>query len=103
MFKEMALNELHHFDNLHKMLIDILPDEQKQDMGCYRMLHEHYVEKYNKKHISFTDMLSFFIIRFFCKFVILFNIFYMVFCVFNLYTVRITVNIITTKLKYTAP
>ena len=48
MFKEMALNELHHFDNLHKLLIDSLPNEEKQDMGCYRMLHEHYVEKYNK-------------------------------------------------------
>lgn len=48
MFKEMALNELHHFDNLHKMLVDMLPNEQKQDMGCYRLLHEHYVEKHNK-------------------------------------------------------
>ena len=50
LFKEMALEEIKHFEALHALIGHMLTEEEKADPGCFKILHDRYAEKY--KHMK---------------------------------------------------
>lgn len=46
LFKDMALEEIKHFEALHNIIGAMLTEEEKTDPGCFKILHDRYAEKY---------------------------------------------------------